>query len=316
MTTLSLDRQLIFQLYALYSRDLAALARFDTHKTGIGAMYHEEERRVLYLMTHHFCPEIVVEFSPNKGWSTLHLARALEDNGLGQIYSFELNPDNVATAQQVLGEYGLAHRVRFHVGDVRQTLPPVLRELGQPVDFLFVDSDHSYDFGHWWLAEVLSAVRSGGLVHVHDVEYSHRFGWEALTCTHQGKGIYGPPLRQFIRVQPWQRFLWRGRWSHLVPRRLRAVFIPKHICEAIDRPHYYPGNTTADLNASSGPGEALAVKEYLDAHPETSWLSVMAMIEDPEYRATVAPYGGGDLAPWPDPWGYQRSPSLYFIKEG
>lgn len=312
----ALDSRLIVDLYNTYKPDMSSLHRFQRVKNRIGSMYHEEERRILFLLVRHFRPKVVVEFSPNKGWSTLHLAHALEINGAGHIYSFELDPANIAAAQQTLSAYGLAHRVTFHVGDVRKTLPPVLPTLRRPIDFLFVDSHHGHDFARWWLDGILPAVRPGALVHVHDVEYSHQFGWGALTQTHQGKGIYGPPVRKFIRVRSWQRSLQRARWFHVAPRWLQDTLVPRHLRDVMDRPHYYPGNSIADINASSGPGEALAVKAYLDAHPQTSWLSVMALIEDPEYRAAVAPYGGGELIPWPDAWGYQRSPSLYFLKDG
>lgn len=314
--TPALNSHLIADLYQAYESDLQYLRVFDRLKDDIGGMYHDEEHRILYLLVRHFRPAIVVEFSPNKGWSTLHLAQALETNDQGHIYSFELDPANIVIAQRILSAYGLMHRVTFHAGDVRKTLPPVVSTLQQAIDFLFVDSNHSYDFARWWLREVLPVVCPGGLVHVHDIEYSHRFGWGALTLTHQGGGVYGPPERGFVRPRPWQRSLWRGRWSHLAPRAFREALVPEYLRKAMDTPHYLPGNSTADLGASSGPGEALAVKEYLDAHPETPWLSVMSLVEDPEYRAAVAPYGGGALVPWPDAWGYQRSPSLYFLKEG
>jgi len=313
-TDRALSRESVIALYRKHTNDLAAIRAYERHRNEIGMMYHDEERRLLYLLVRHFRPAIVVEFSPNKGWSTLHLARALEDNGSGQIHSFELEATNVAVAQRVLAEYGLAHRVQFYIGDVRRTLPPVLRKLGQPVDFLFVDSDHSYDFGRWWLSEVLPFVRSSGLVHVHDVEYSHRYGWGALTLTHQGGGVYGPPERRFLRPTRLQRSAWKGRLSQWLPLFVRKMLAPPDVRQALAGVHYTPGTTVADLTSLHGPGEALAVKEYLDAHPEVSWLSVMALIEDPDYRAAVAPYGGGELVAWADPWGYQRSPSLYFLK--
>lgn len=309
-----LDRQLILQIYKTYANELAEFSRFELVRDAIGKMYHDEERRILYLLTRHIAPQIIVEFSPNKGWSTLHLAQALEANGQGHIYSFELDSDNVLVAQKMLSEYGLEHRVTFHAGDVRKTLPTVLSKLGPKVDFLFVDSNHSYDFARWWLSDVLPFVKPQGLVHVHDVEYSHQFGWKALTHTHLGKGIYGLPERRFIRSKSWQRTIWKGHLGKLLPDLVRTALVPKKIQEVLNTPHYIPGNSVADLNAMSGPGEAIAVKEYLDMRPGISWLSVMALIEDPEYRKSVAPYGGGKLVPWPDPWGYQRSPSLYFIK--
>lgn len=306
----------ILSAYSRYSSELRRLEEFRCRHADVSNMYHDEERRILYSLVRTYKPQLVIEFSPNKGWSTLHVAHALEVNGSGHIHSFELDLNNIEVARRVLSSQGLIDRVTFHSGDVRKTLQPILHDLGQSVDFLFVDSNHSYDFGNWWLSNVLPSVRAGGLVHIHDVEYSYQYGWAALTLTHQGKGVYGPPQRRFVRVRSWQRALRQGRWSHLVPRRLRDALVPHDVRSAMDLPHYCPGNSVADINASSGPGEALAVKEFLDSHPEIQWLSVMALIENPEYRAAVALYGGGELVPWPDSWGYQRSPSLYFLANG
>ncbi len=313
---MDLSREFILAQYETFASDLVRISEFDRLADQIGRMYHGEERRILYLMLRAFRPEIVVEFSPNQGWSTLHMARALEDNGIGRIYSFELDPRNVETAQRVLAACNLAHCVEFFVGDVRHTLPPVLNALGQLVDFLFVDSDHSYPFARWWLTKVLPAVRTGGLVHVHDVEHSFRYGWDALTMTHQGGGVYGPPPRRFMRPTRLQRSAWKGRLTRRLPLWARKFLVSPEVRSALDQVYYTPGVSAVDITSSNGPGEALAVKEFLDRqNGNIEWLSVMALAEDPSYRQSVAPYGGGNVSEWPDPWGYERSPTLYFIKQ-
>jgi len=292
-----LTRDLIVELYRRFAPELVHIRPFERELDHIGRMYHGEERRILYLMVRYFRPEIVVEFSPHKGWSTLHTARALEDNSVGLIYSFELEADNVVVAQQVLKEWGLMHRARFFVGDVRRTLPPILKPMNRPVDFLFVDSDHSYSFGKWWLKQVLPAVKPGGVVHVHDVEYSYRYGWGALTLTHYGQGEYGPPPRQFLSPPRWQQWVWRGWNGRRLPACIRQTLVPDDVQQALSRPYYAPGVSVADLTSPHGPGEALAVKEHLDEYlGDFQWLSVMALIEDHTYRAQVATCGGGSVA--------------------
>jgi len=311
-----LDRDLVIRLYASFTKDLEQIKVFERDLPKIGMMYQGEERRILYLLARHFRPEIVLELSPYKGWSTLHIAKALEDNDVGTIYSFELEKENVKVAKRVLNDWGLLHRVRFFVGDVRQTLPRILRQLKQPIDLLFVDSDHSYEFGQWWLREVMPKVRIGGLVQVHDVEFSYKHGWGALMLTHYGKGNYGPPCRCFLRPTSFQKLILRQGIAQRLPNILRDIIMPSNVMLALTKPYYYPGLSVADLTASHGPGEALAVKDYLDHYPNAfEWLSIMALIEDPSYREAAVPYGGGILTETKDPWGYERSPSLWMLKK-
>jgi predicted O-methyltransferase YrrM len=177
MTAAAWGRDLVVELYARYAPDLARLARFEALGERIGKSYAGEERRLLYLMTRHRAPELIVEFSPKRGWSTLHMAAALEDNGRGYILSFELEPVYAALTRRTLKEAGLAHRGEVVVGDVREEFPRVYGDRHRWraelwLEFLFIDSDHSAPFADWYVGNVFPLVRQGGVIHVHDVEAS------------------------------------------------------------------------------------------------------------------------------------------------
>jgi len=166
---------LVAELYARYSSDLARLARFASLGERIGKSFASAERRILYLMTRHRAPQLIVEFSPKRGWSTLHMAAALEDNGRGHILSFELEPVYAALTRRTLKEAGLAHRADVVVGDVREEFPRLSadrkRWRADPgLEFLFIDSDHSARFADWYLGNLFPLVRQTGVIQVHDVE--------------------------------------------------------------------------------------------------------------------------------------------------
>ena len=175
MTAAAWGRDLVVELYARYASELARLGRFAALGERIGKSYAGEERRLLYLMTRHRTPEFIVEFSPKRGWSTLHMAAALEDNGRGYIFSFELEPVYAALTRLTLREAGLAHRAEVVVGDVREEFPKVYGDRDRwgadpGLEFLFIDSDHSALFADWYLGNLFPIVKQSGVIHVHDVE--------------------------------------------------------------------------------------------------------------------------------------------------
>ena len=166
-----LDRQLVLDLYRSYATELPDLQRFDAQRARLGGSYHKEERRILYMVVRRAAPDLIVEFSPKRGLSTLHAALALERNGHGQILSFELGYRSARRALDHLRDNGLAHRVELVLGDVRQELPKALARLRPTgLEFVFIDCDHRASFAQWYTAAVLPAVRRGGLVHIHDVQ--------------------------------------------------------------------------------------------------------------------------------------------------
>ena len=167
--------ELAVALYARFADGIARLDRFDPLVATLGKSYAGEERRLLYLMVRHAAPELVFELSPKRGWSTLHIAAAMEDNGHGKVISFELDPVYGHLARATLRRAGLGHRGRVVVGDVREKLPRVYERLRRDgrlsgIGFLFIDSEHSAAFATWYIENLFPLVVRGGLIHVHDIE--------------------------------------------------------------------------------------------------------------------------------------------------
>jgi predicted O-methyltransferase YrrM len=103
----------------------------------------------------------IVEVGTAIGVSTLHLARALPDDG--ELVSFEIDPVRRDAAAAYLARDGLAERVDLRLQDAREGLAT----LEGPFDLAFVDGVKSeYDA---YLALVMPLLRPGGLVAVDNV---------------------------------------------------------------------------------------------------------------------------------------------------
>lgn len=191
ITTAGLTLQRVQQLYEEYATDLVRVRRymrllhtdrFDAVRerqratllyclandlnlpfscgTLTSAQFDDIAGELTYLLLRQERPETVVEMSPCGGWSTAWILNALHDNGCGRLVSFDLHDTSVAKVPP-----DLAAGIRtFHLGDVRQS-----PHMPDAIDFLFVDSDHTAPFAHWYLESVVPRVRSGGVVIVDDV---------------------------------------------------------------------------------------------------------------------------------------------------
>lgn len=127
------------------------------------------EAELTYLRLREARPAHVVEISSGSGWSTSWILRALADNGAGELHSYDLVDDSVRNIPAELA----ANRWHFHRGDVREltgTMP-------QATEYLFLDSDHSAQFAHWYLQELFPRF-PGVRVSVHDiVKWPDEWGW-------------------------------------------------------------------------------------------------------------------------------------------
>jgi len=94
-----------------------------------------ETGRLLYSLIRAARPETVVEFGTSYGLSTLHLAAAVRDNGVGHVYSTEANAKKVASARATLAQAGFDDIVTVLEGDALQTLEIV----DGPIGFLLLD---------------------------------------------------------------------------------------------------------------------------------------------------------------------------------
>jgi predicted O-methyltransferase YrrM len=86
--------------------------------------------RLLYALVRAIRPQTVVEFGTSFGISTIYLAAAVTDNGMGQVITTELSSKKAAAARANLEEAGVARPVQVLEGDALQTLAGVSGPVG------------------------------------------------------------------------------------------------------------------------------------------------------------------------------------------
>lgn len=92
---------------------------------------HWETGRMLAALCRAMDP-VVLEIGTAIGYSTLHMARALER---GRVVTLELNRERIEQATGYFQRAGVNDRVEIVEGDARETIP----RLEGPFDLLFVD---------------------------------------------------------------------------------------------------------------------------------------------------------------------------------
>lgn len=159
-------------------READRLARLGVEK------YFRFDRTALYCLARLAQPETVVETGTRWGVGSYFIARALELNGRGRLFTFDLGVAGSRAEYDWPDEQNelaflLPDRLREHVqvveGDALATLPTWLARLG-PVDLFYHDSHHSFD--HMWgeFSLVHPAMRPGGLFVSEDTDAND--AWE------------------------------------------------------------------------------------------------------------------------------------------
>lgn len=143
----------------------------------------------LYILVRHHQPETVVETGSYFGHSTLYILSALSRNGRGALHSFDAHPNEVGWFPDLPSDFELGYMVpddlkdrwTLHRGDIRNTLEPVLEELGE-IDLFFHDSDHSDSHKQFEFELAKTYLSPDGIVTSHDV--GHGNGSEGAPATY------------------------------------------------------------------------------------------------------------------------------------
>jgi predicted O-methyltransferase YrrM len=90
---------------------------------------------LLYQLVRAIRPKTVLEFGMSFGISTLYLAAAVRDNGIGEVITTEMSPDKIAAARGIFTNTGLDDIITILDGDARETLTMLDRK----PDFVFLD---------------------------------------------------------------------------------------------------------------------------------------------------------------------------------
>ena len=224
-----ISTEYVLSLYRQYSKDLRLVRRqqywfqfwhdnmlvrrlhkkvykpFGLNLPKLNPMLHELEGELTYLLVRDRKPKLILEVSPNTGWSTTWILRALRDNHTeGRLRSFDLHD----TCTKLVPQQLAAQRWEFIQGDCRKTLNQV-----EEADYLFIDSDHSQQFAEWYAEAILANVRAGTTISVHDVFY-------ASEPTPEGKVVID-----------WLALRRTGFWTaspSAAPDRTRAIMAERH----------------------------------------------------------------------------------------
>lgn len=94
-----------------------------------------EAGRFLYQLARYRPAQLIVEFGMSFGLSTIHLAAAVKDNGIGRVITTEMEPTKVQRAIKHLQDADLLDSVEIREGDALETLATI----DDSIDLLFLD---------------------------------------------------------------------------------------------------------------------------------------------------------------------------------
>jgi len=158
-------------------------------------------------------PESCVEIGSAQGWSACHIGLALRENVRGKLYAIDPHHptswndtdavDTLPILRQNLRRCGIERYVEI----VRSTSEEAARNWTAPIDFLFIDGDHSYAGVKSDFEMFAPLVRAGGVVAFHDIVPDWRAGRGEPTVRDSGgvpqfwselRNRYSNNCREFI----------------------------------------------------------------------------------------------------------------------
>lgn len=121
--------------------------------------------KLLHILAKSIGARRILEIGTLGGYSTIWLARAVPQDG--QLVTLEIDPKHAEVAQQNIERAGLSGVVKVHVGDAREILPEIEKNLPSPFDLIFIDADKaSIPF---YFESALRMSRPGSLILIDNV---------------------------------------------------------------------------------------------------------------------------------------------------
>ena len=132
---------------------------------------------VQYATVRALRPDVVVETGIANGVSSAHVLLALHKNGRGTLHSVEIGDTSYLPPGREPGWMvpdWLRQRWQVHIGDARQILPAILRQLGT-VDLFTHDSLHTYEHMTFEFQQAYPHLRPGGVLVADDALWNDAF---------------------------------------------------------------------------------------------------------------------------------------------
>ena len=118
------------------------------------------EGRLLHVLALAIGAKRILEVGTLGGYSGIHLARALPDDG--KLITLELDPHHAEVARRNFERAGVASKVEIRVGPASETLRELAAAGEPPFDLIFIDADK--DGYVEYLRQSLPLLREGGLL--------------------------------------------------------------------------------------------------------------------------------------------------------
>ena len=126
-------------LYAPPDEALTAALR-ESERAGLpGINVSASEGRLFQMLVEISGTRKILEIGTLGGYSAIHFARALPDDGT--LLSLELDERHAEVARRNVDRAGLADKVEVRVGDARDSLAGLVENGEGPFDLIFIDAD-------------------------------------------------------------------------------------------------------------------------------------------------------------------------------
>jgi predicted O-methyltransferase YrrM len=143
----------------------------------IGADLYAKHVLIQYSIVRAFKPESILETGVANGVSSAYLLHAMERNQKGSLHSIDVNDGSFLPPGKRVGwivpEWS-RHRWRLHLGDARELLPRMLKDLNS-LDIFIHDSLHSYDHMKFEYEQAYPYLRDGGILISDDALWNQAF---------------------------------------------------------------------------------------------------------------------------------------------
>ena len=125
--------------------------------------FDPESGALVYGLVRLLKPETAIEIGTFKGYTSICIGQALEDNKKGKLYT--MDPFEMEIVKIAINKSGLKKRINY-INDYSHNVIP---KLGlQRVDFVLIDGDHSYESVKRDFELVKNLIPSGGTIIFHD----------------------------------------------------------------------------------------------------------------------------------------------------
>ena len=162
------SEQKIIELFEKHwnSVDLKDINKIFKTEGGISAL----EGVLLYLYIIDTRPRSIIEFSPNKGYSSFAIASAQRlMRNRWAFATFEIKDKFCNATKAVLQNNNLLDYCEVICGDALRKVPIHIESKGAHVDLCFIDSDHGEEFAQQYIDKLFPLFKPDCLIAVHDI---------------------------------------------------------------------------------------------------------------------------------------------------